>query len=117
MGDVKPTEQMKKVSLPDKKKQPNTPYHLCAMHILTMANGVGGSLLLPEARGGCVRRRQPTQSLGEELCEGRGSGPGSRRGSSACACGMVGAALAHWGTHTQLHQQAKELSEGPTKSR
>lgn len=73
------------------------------MHILIMANYGNHSLLLPKPRGGCIRWGLPTQTLGEELCEGRGSGPGSRCGGSACACGMVGAALTHWGAHTQLH--------------
>lgn len=93
MGDVKPTEQMKKVSLPDKKKQTRKYYisPMCAMHTvqICLANRSDGSLLLPKPRGGCIRWGLPTQTLGEELREGRSSGPGSRRGGGACACGMV----------------------------
>lgn len=113
-GMWSPLSRWRKSTCQKKRKHSISP--LCAKHITT-DNGSWGSLLLPETRGGCVWWGLPTQTLGEELRQGRGSGPGSRRGGRACACSMVGAALPHWGAHTQLHQQAKELSQSPTQSR
>ena len=118
MGDVKPTEQMKKVSLPNQKKRQDQHSISSVWKAFIARDNCGRrSRFLPKTRGGCVGWRLPAQTLGEELRQGRGSGPGSRRRGSACACGMVGAALADWGAHAQLHQQAKELSQSPTQPR
>ena len=101
---------------PARKK--HTSCNQCTVHVGEKWHvGVTDSLFLPKARGGCVGWGLPAQTLGEELGQSRGSGPGSRCWGSASACGMVGAALADWRAHTQLHQQAKELSQSPTKSR
>lgn len=102
-------------SQPAISKNKTSYYHWMKIIILILAN-YGTSVVLPKPRGWCIRWRLPAQTLGEELCEGRGSGPGSRCWGRACACCMVGAALTHWGTHTQLYQQPKKLSKSSTKS-
>lgn len=89
---------------------------MCNMHEV-IANSSKVTMLSPESRGGCVGGRLPAQTLGEELGEGGGRGPGSRGGGGACTRCMVRASLAHWGADTQLDQEAKELGQSSAQTR